>query len=96
MPFFEPKIVGRERCFDAFSKMSLCWAYLGHSRMTCALVSGVASSHGQVWGSGEFGRKVTFICSTLAPTTNGFSIPENFQTPTGGNVDGRADQKHVL
>ena len=58
MPFLEPRIVGRNRCFDAFSRTSLNWVYLGQSCMTCALDSGVRLSHGQVWGSGELGRKV--------------------------------------
>ena len=58
MPLFEPSRTGRERCFEAFVRIFRCWLYLRHSMRMCVLVSGVALSHGQVFGSGDRGRKM--------------------------------------
>ena len=58
MPLFEPSRTGRERCFEAVVRIFRCWLYLGHSVRMCVLVSGVALSHGHVFGSGDRGRKV--------------------------------------
>ena len=57
MPFFVPKMTGREMYFEAFLSMLRCCAYLGHSVSIWFLVSMERLSQGQVIGSGEWGMK---------------------------------------
>ena len=57
MPFLVPRISGRDRLFETFSRMLRCWLYLGHSSRMWDLVSRVLLLHGQVFGSGDRGRK---------------------------------------